>query len=270
MLTTPSGLQFKEIREGTGPAAVTGYQVRVCARVAVRRLAAAARAYPQHRGQLPQRPAPWTATRCRPASSRPAACACARVQVVVNYVAMTPEGRVFENSLEKQPFDIRVGAGQVIPGLDEGLASMRVRVCARARAGPRGARGAQRCCVHRASRSCLCSRRGSVRVLVAGRCAPTALPARAAPHNGCAQVGGVRRLYIPGSLAFPKNLKAAAGRCVHVVCACQHVWCSSAWPRLCMPRAGAVIAACDVLLRPPPLLWLLLQALGAGQQPAGV
>jgi hypothetical protein len=33
---------------------------------------------------------------------------------------------VFENSLEKQPFDVRVGAGQVIPGLDEGLLSMKV------------------------------------------------------------------------------------------------------------------------------------------------
>jgi peptidylprolyl isomerase len=40
---------------------------------------------------------------------------------------MTPAGRVFENSLEKQPFDIRVGAGQVLPGLDEGLLSMKVR-----------------------------------------------------------------------------------------------------------------------------------------------
>ncbi|KAF8071183.1 FKBP16-3 [Scenedesmus sp. PABB004] len=96
-VTTPSGLTYKDITPGTGPAPITGYQV------------------------------------------------------VVNYVAMTPEGRVFENSLEKQPFDIRVGAGQVIPGLDEGLASMRV--------------------------------------------------------------GGVRRLYIPGPLAFPKPLKAAPGRC---------------------------------------------------------
>jgi peptidylprolyl isomerase len=26
------------------------------------------------------------------------------------------------------------------------------------------------------------------------------------------RVGGVRRLYIPGDLAFPKGLKAAAGR----------------------------------------------------------
>lgn len=72
-------------------------------------------------------------------------------QVVCHYVAMTPTGRIFQSSLEKgTPFDLRVGAGQVIPGLDEGLLTMKV--------------------------------------------------------------GGVRRLYIPGSLAFPKGLKAAAGR----------------------------------------------------------
>jgi peptidylprolyl isomerase len=71
-------------------------------------------------------------------------------QVVVNYIAMTQQGREFENSLGKTPFDVRVGAGQVIPGLDEGMLSMKV--------------------------------------------------------------GGVRRLYIPGELAFPKPLRAAAGR----------------------------------------------------------
>lgn len=71
-------------------------------------------------------------------------------QVVVNYIAMNDKGREFENSLGKAPFDVRVGAGQVIPGLDEGMLSMKV--------------------------------------------------------------GGVRRLYIPGELAFPKPLKAAAGR----------------------------------------------------------
>ena len=48
------------------------------------------------------------------------------------------------------PFYHSVGAGQVIPGLDEGLLTMRV--------------------------------------------------------------GGIRRLYIPGPLSFPKGLKAAAGR----------------------------------------------------------
>jgi hypothetical protein len=72
-------------------------------------------------------------------------------QVVVNYDARTPAGRVFDSSVEKgKPYDIRVGGGQVIPGLDEGLQSMRV--------------------------------------------------------------GGLRRMYIPGPLAFPKGLKAAAGR----------------------------------------------------------
>lgn len=72
-------------------------------------------------------------------------------QVVVNYVAMTPDGRIFANSLERgSPYDIRVGSGQVIDGLDEGLKTMRV--------------------------------------------------------------GGIRRLYIPGNLAFPKGLSAGPGR----------------------------------------------------------
>lgn len=72
-------------------------------------------------------------------------------QVTVDYVAMTPEGRVFDSSLEKgYPYQIRVGAGQVVAGLDEALLTM--------------------------------------------------------------QTGGVRRLYIPGNLAFPKGLPAAAGR----------------------------------------------------------
>lgn len=72
-------------------------------------------------------------------------------QVVVHYVAMTPEGRVFDSSLTKgAPYDVRVGAGQVIPGLDEGLLTMKV--------------------------------------------------------------GGVRRMFIPGELAFPKGVPAAAGR----------------------------------------------------------
>ena len=72
-------------------------------------------------------------------------------QVTVNYVAMTPEGKAFDSSLEKGfPYDIRVGAGQVIAGLDEGVLGMKV--------------------------------------------------------------GGVRRLYIPGNLAFPKGLPSGPGR----------------------------------------------------------
>lgn len=35
-------------------------------------------------------------------------------QVVVNYIAMTPEGRVFDSSLDRgAPYDIRIGAGTV-------------------------------------------------------------------------------------------------------------------------------------------------------------
>eukprot|EP00891_Asterochloris_glomerata_P009592 jgi/Astpho2/9592/Aster-03866 len=97
MITSQSGLQYKEIKEGTGPRAPTGFQV------------------------------------------------------VANYVAKTPQGKIFDSSLDKgKPYDIRVGAGQVIAGLDEGLGSMKV--------------------------------------------------------------GGVRRLYIPGNLAFPKGLASGPGR----------------------------------------------------------
>lgn len=36
-------------------------------------------------------------------------------QVVVNYIAMTPEGRVFDSSLDRgTPYDIRIGAGTVV------------------------------------------------------------------------------------------------------------------------------------------------------------
>ena len=72
-------------------------------------------------------------------------------QIVVNYILMTPEGRVISNSLENgNPYDIRVGTGQVVAGLDEGLKTMRV--------------------------------------------------------------GGVRRVYVPGDLSFPKGLPAGPGR----------------------------------------------------------
>eukprot|EP00898_Chlorokybus_atmophyticus_P006349 jgi/Chlat1/6715/Chrsp50S06423 len=72
-------------------------------------------------------------------------------QVAVNYVAMVPNGQVFNSSLEaKRPYIIRIGTGQVIPGLDEGVQTMKV--------------------------------------------------------------GGLRRLYIPGNMAFPKGLGSAPGR----------------------------------------------------------
>ncbi|GBG00616.1 hypothetical protein Rsub_13342 [Raphidocelis subcapitata] len=97
LVTTASGLQYRDAIVGTGPQAQVGYQV------------------------------------------------------VVHYVASLPNGRIFENSLERgQPFDVRVGTGQVVAGLDEALTTMRV--------------------------------------------------------------GGLRRVYVPGPLSFPKPLKAAAGR----------------------------------------------------------
>lgn len=77
-------------------------------------------------------------------------------QVVVHYIAKNEQGQIFDNSLEKgKPNDVRItGLGQgetnVIPGLDEGILTMRS--------------------------------------------------------------GGVRRLYIPGDLAFPKGLASAPGR----------------------------------------------------------
>ncbi|XP_060184578.1 peptidyl-prolyl cis-trans isomerase FKBP16-3, chloroplastic isoform X2 [Lycium barbarum] len=71
--------------------------------------------------------------------------------VAANYVAMVPSGQIFDSSLEKgRPYIFRVGADQVVKGLDEGILSMKV--------------------------------------------------------------GGKRRLYVPGSLAFPKGLVSAPGR----------------------------------------------------------
>ncbi|CAI9099484.1 OLC1v1036311C1 [Oldenlandia corymbosa var. corymbosa] len=97
MVTTESGLQYKDIKVGGGPSPPIGFQV------------------------------------------------------AANYIAMVPSGQIFDSSLEKgQPYIFRVGAGQVIKGLDEGILTMKV--------------------------------------------------------------GGKRRLYIPGSLAFPKGLTSAPGR----------------------------------------------------------
>eukprot|EP00270_Netrium_digitus_P000908 TRINITY_DN11040_c0_g1_i1.p1 TRINITY_DN11040_c0_g1~~TRINITY_DN11040_c0_g1_i1.p1 ORF type:complete len:251 (+),score=63.27 TRINITY_DN11040_c0_g1_i1:139-891(+) len=97
IITTSSGLQFRDIAVGSGPSPPVGFQVSA------------------------------------------------------NCVAMLPTGRVFDSSIEKKmPYIFRIGAGQVIAGLDEGIQTMKV--------------------------------------------------------------GGVRRLYIPGDLAFPKGLSAAAGR----------------------------------------------------------
>ncbi|KNA24264.1 hypothetical protein SOVF_017240 [Spinacia oleracea] len=72
MVTTESGLQYKDIKMGEGPSPPIGFQV------------------------------------------------------AANYVAMVPSGQIFDSSLEKnQLYIFRVGSGQVIKGLDEGLLSMK-------------------------------------------------------------------------------------------------------------------------------------------------
>jgi len=72
MVTTESGLQYKDIKVGRGPSPPVGFQV------------------------------------------------------AANYVAMVPSGQIFDSSLEKGlPYLFRVGSGQVIKGLDEGILSMK-------------------------------------------------------------------------------------------------------------------------------------------------
>ena len=46
--------------------------------------------------------------------------------VVVNYTGKFTNGKVFDSSVGKKPFEFRLGRGEVIKGWDEGVASMRV------------------------------------------------------------------------------------------------------------------------------------------------
>jgi peptidylprolyl isomerase len=46
--------------------------------------------------------------------------------VVVNYTGTFSDGKVFDTSEGKQPFQFKLGRGEVIKGWDEGVASMRV------------------------------------------------------------------------------------------------------------------------------------------------
>ncbi|CAL4923147.1 unnamed protein product [Urochloa decumbens] len=92
--------------------------------------------------------------RAKPTRWFPGCCKlCCHGTIQLKYVAhvITKFSKIFDSSLEKgQPYIFRVGSGQVIQGLDEGILSMKV--------------------------------------------------------------GGLRRLYIPGPLAFPKGLTSASGR----------------------------------------------------------
>jgi peptidylprolyl isomerase len=45
--------------------------------------------------------------------------------VVVNYTGKTTDGTVFDTSEGRQPLSFTIGAGEVIPGFDEAVASMK-------------------------------------------------------------------------------------------------------------------------------------------------
>lgn len=48
-------------------------------------------------------------------------------QVTVHYIGQLEDGKRFDASVDRgQPFDFKIGVGQVIPGWDEGVASMKV------------------------------------------------------------------------------------------------------------------------------------------------
>lgn len=47
-------------------------------------------------------------------------------KVLVNYTGRFTNGKVFDTSVGKQPFQFQLGEGQVIKGWDEGIASMHV------------------------------------------------------------------------------------------------------------------------------------------------
>ena len=46
--------------------------------------------------------------------------------VQVHYTGKLPDGTVFDSSRDREPLQVKVGAGEVIPGFDQGLVGMEV------------------------------------------------------------------------------------------------------------------------------------------------
>ncbi len=46
--------------------------------------------------------------------------------ITVNYTGMLTDGKIFDTTLGKKPFEVQIGVGQVIAGWDQGILGMKV------------------------------------------------------------------------------------------------------------------------------------------------
>ncbi|KAL0366619.1 UNVERIFIED_CONTAM: Peptidyl-prolyl cis-trans isomerase FKBP16-3, chloroplastic [Sesamum radiatum] len=134
MVTTESGLQYKDIKVGGGPSPPVGFQITL-----------------GNSSDFDKPEGKSSGDQIQPYLLQWFLQAKYLTEICLSFSLFEEELHEIFNSLEKgQPYIFRVGSGQVIKGLDEGILTMKV--------------------------------------------------------------GGKRRLYIPGPLAFPKGLTSAPGR----------------------------------------------------------